>query len=143
MTIHEAMNKVQTAVDRIPDIRRQVAEELSPDIVEANREQLMKGLDADDNPISPAYSPYTRHVKASKGLPTDKVTLFDTGAFHEGIFSEVQGDEIIIDSKDPKSDGLKERYGERIFGIGSEATESLRELSARKIVKVIREITGF
>ena len=59
MTIHEAMNKVQTAVDRIPDIRRQVAEELVPDIVEANREQLMKGLDADDNPISPAYSPYT------------------------------------------------------------------------------------
>ena len=53
------MNKVQTAVDRIPDIRRQVAEELVPDIVEANREQLMKGLDADDNPISPAYSPYT------------------------------------------------------------------------------------
>ncbi len=143
MTIREARNRIQAAVDRIPDIKRQVAEELTPEIAEANREQLMKGLDADDEPLAPTYSPYTRRIKASKGLPTDKVTLFDTGAFHEGIFSEVQGDEISIDSKDPKSEGLKERYGEHIFGIGKEATENLQKLSVHRILKAVREITGF
>lgn len=143
MTIREARNRIQAAVDRIPDIKRQVAEELTPEIAEANREQLMKGLDADDEPLAPTYSPYTQRIKASKGLPTDKVTLFDTGAFHEGIFSEVQGDEIIIDSKDPKSEGLKDRYGDRIFGIGKDAAKNLQKLSAHRILKAVREITGF
>ena len=143
MTIAEARRRAAKAVEAFPDIRREVAEEMGPDIVEANRRQLMEGKDADGREISPGYSPFTVRMKNAKGQPADRVTLFDTGAFQEGMFSEVEGDELVIDSRDGKSASLKKKYGDRIFGIGKEQGESLKRMSVHRIIVKIKEITRF
>lgn len=143
MTIAEARRRVSRAVDAFPEIRREAAEEMAPDVVAANRAQLMEEKDADGRDISPGYSLFTRRTKQSKGQPTDRVTLFDTGVFQEGMFAEADGDKLVIDSRDGKSASLKEKYGDRIFGIGREQSENLKRISVHIITNKIKEITRF
>lgn len=143
MTIAEARRRAKKSVDMFPSIRSRVSEELEPEIAASNREQLMEGLDSEGNRLSPGYSLFTRRMKQRKGQPDDRVTLFDTGAFHKGIFAETDGDSVLISSKDPKTDSLEEKYGEGIFGISDESSARLRKLSVARIVRMVKEITGF
>ncbi len=63
MTISELARRAKAAVDSYPQMKREVAAELSPEVTLLNREQMMAGLDAQEKPIAPAYSPYTKRLK--------------------------------------------------------------------------------
>lgn len=140
MTIAELARRARRAVDNYPQTKREVAEDLSPDVTLLNREQMMAGLDAQEKPIAPAYSPYTRRLKQLAGQPDDRVTLFSTGAFQEGMFTRVEGDSLVTGSTDSKTDSLTAKYGEDIFGLTETNAARLRRMSFRLIAARIRSV---
>lgn len=71
------------------------------------------------------YSPYTIEIKKMKGQPTDRVTLRDTGDFHESFYIEVGNDRFEIRASDWKAEKLMKKYGRGILGL---TQENLAEL---------------
>ena len=140
MTISELARRAKAAVDSYPQIKREVAAELSPEVTLLNREQMMAGLDAQEKPIAPAYSPYTKRLKQLAGQPADRVTLFSTGAFQEAMFTRVEGDRLVTDSTDSKTDSLTAKYGEDIFGLTETNAARLRRMSLERIAARIRSV---
>jgi len=91
-------------------------EKTSEDLASVNRERMMDGIKADGSEM-PHYSYISQTVY---GYPDIRITLRDTGEFQDNISIKVTGDTVNTDSDDPKSDMLKERYGEKIFGLGGD-----------------------
>lgn len=64
------------------------------------------------------YAPYkdtTIRIKREKGQPTTRVTLRDTGDFHNSMFVVFDADGFYITSSDEKTEDLVAKYGEDIF----------------------------
>lgn len=64
------------------------------------------------------YAPYTDttiRIKRKKGQPTTRVTLRDTGDFHNSMFVVFDADGFYITSSDEKTEELVAKYGEDIF----------------------------
>ena len=64
------------------------------------------------------YMPYTAKTiknKRKKGQPTTRVTLRDTGAFHESMFVVFDSEGFYITASDEKTQDLVEKYGKEIF----------------------------
>lgn len=66
------------------------------------------------------YSPVTISIKKSKGQPTDRVTLRDTGAFEASFFIAFGTDSFEIKATDAKTESLVRRYGKDILGLSNE-----------------------
>lgn len=49
------------------------------------QEQMYQGIDSKGIDIKPAYADSTIKIKRKKLQPTDRVTLFDTGAFYNSL----------------------------------------------------------
>lgn len=81
------------------------------------RAQLAQGLMSDDS-FLPAYS--FRSV-FQYGKPPGPIRLYDTGDFYRGMLLDVRQDIFILESADPKSTMLQNRYGGNIFGFGTKA----------------------
>ena len=94
-------------------------------IEDLNRAQLWAGIDADGQPIEPDYTDATVRIKQAKGQPTDRVTLKDTGAVYEEIFTEIFSRAFEMDSSDPKAEELKAKYGPAIFGLNAASKQRL------------------
>lgn len=69
--------------------------------------------------------------------------LYDTGAFYKGFFAEVKDFSFEIDSKDKKSNTLKNKYGDTIFGL-TEASkaEYTRKEFFNTLKRIIESRTG-
>lgn len=92
-------------------------EETASAAVEAQRDQIRQGLKSDGT-LMPDYS-FRSVFQYNK--PPGPIKLFDTGAFYGGFLIDVRRDIFILDSADPKSTMLQNRYGTEIFGLGYEA----------------------
>jgi len=71
------------------------------------------------------YMPYTIEVKTIKGQPTDRVTLRDTGDFHESFYVEATDTQFVVKAHDWKTEKLIRKYGREILGL---TRENLNEL---------------
>lgn len=88
-------------------------------LIDMNTEQLFAGLNSKGqslDSIGGGYSPVTIQIKKSKGQPTDRVTLKDTGDFYEGFFLETKNGGWDISSSDDKTQGLINDWGADLFG---------------------------
>lgn len=90
-------------------------------------DQLMTGIRGDGRKIEPPYTPFTQSIKREKGQPTDRVTLKDTGDFHESIFSDDDRFPVLFDFRDWKRNKLFEKYGEEISELTKESKDELSE----------------
>jgi len=70
-----------------------------------------KGTYADGTKIetfaakSGVYSPVTQNIKAEKGQPTNRVTLFDSGELYESFDMKATKDTLFVNYNDKKKDG--------------------------------------
>ena len=113
-------------------------------ILDANRSQLLEGLDKQGQKITPKYKPFTRQRKIEENRDPDKVTLFDKGDFHRSMFMEAKGNYIFIDAKDEKTDELMTKYdrgGEMIFGIPQKKKTDINESIMDKFINIFRLMT--
>lgn len=109
-------------------------------IIDKNQDQLMQGIRSDGTEITPAYTYFTREKKKEKGRDPDIVTLYDTGAFFRDMFVDVGSDVIEIDSMDNKSEELKDKYGEKIFGLSGDSRHRYVSDAMPVLIEKIKEI---
>ena len=141
MTIAECNRRVSEAVSQIDMQKVAIIEFLEDNMVEMERDRLFKGLDTDNEFIEPFYTPFTVWMKKLKGDPYDRVTLYDTGAFQSAMYVSVFGDNVVFDSDDSKSGDLKEKYGEKIFGLTDENRTEVKSMFAQRLLQWFRELT--
>lgn len=109
-------------------------------IVEKNQDQLTQGIKSDGSNITPEYTFFTKEKKKAKGRDPDIVTLYDTGDFYRDMFVDVGSDVIEIDSTDYKSEDLKDKYGDKIFGMTRDSKEEYVNEAIPVLVDKIKEI---
>jgi hypothetical protein len=94
---------------------------LEVEIVKMNTDRLYNlGEYPSGQPVRPDYTPLTIKIKKSKGQPTDRVTLKDTGDFHDSFYVKFERDQFIILASDVKAGKLVAKYGFEIFGLSEE-----------------------
>jgi hypothetical protein len=95
-----------------------------------------RGIRLDD--IGGPYAPRTIMLKRLEGLPTDRVTLFDTGQFHESFVARVLGSGTIEITANPIVDDgtdLTVEWGKDIIGLSEESLDELTDLILIEIRK--------
>ncbi len=87
-------------------------------IIELNQKQLYE-LGEDSEGVSlGTYAPTTVMIKQAQGVPTDRITLRDTGDFYKSFTVNYLNNEIVLDADGQKDDtNLFEEYGEDILGL--------------------------
>ena len=85
------------------------------------------------------YAPKTIQNKKRKGQPTTRVTLRDTGAFHESMYVVFDSEGFYITASDEKTQGLVEKYGEKIFRLTDKNfTRIIRSHIRKELVKRLK-----
>ena len=90
------------------------------------RNQLFdEGIDSEGQTLG-EYTPFTKGRKQEKGLPFDRITLYDTGEFYDSFYIKPVNDgfEIIADPVKDDTD-LFTDYGKEILGLTSESKDIL------------------
>lgn len=86
-----------------------------------------KGIEGRGIKISD-YMPYaeiTKKRKLKKGQPINRVTLRDTGEFHNSLHVEFDDEGFYVTSDDDKAKYLLDRYGKTIFRLSNENLNTL------------------
>ena len=88
------------------------------------------------------YMPYTARTiknKKRKGQPTTRVTLRDTGAFHESMYVVFDSEGFYITASDEKTEELVKKYGEEIFRLTDKNfTRIVRSHIRKELVKRLK-----
>lgn len=95
--------------------------------IDANTGQLMAGKDNNDNPIEP---PYASALYAAFKLtlnPAGVVDLKLTGDFHESFVLRTNQFPLLIGATDPKTEDLRNKYGDDIFGITEQGLAEINQ----------------
>jgi hypothetical protein len=115
-------------------------------IADLNVEQMQSGKRSDGSETLPKYTPFTIRMKQLKGQPFDRVTLYDTGDFQNAISVQMQGLKVIIDSSDPKTQNLEDKYNSgkgEIFGLNDEFKKEYITNNLRPVFNLkIESLTG-
>lgn len=104
-------------------------------------EQLFKGIDSTDDTLESIggdYTPLTKDLKVLKGLPIDRVTLFDEGDFYDSfiVIPDKTGFTIEADTLKAGYD-LQERWGFNLIGLTDESKNELVEVIKDEIVEYL------
>ncbi len=76
LMLQQSINlSIQESINRNKEVIKQLQ----------TQEQMYQGRDSKGIDIKPAYADSTIKIKKKKGLPTDRVTLFDTGDFYNSL----------------------------------------------------------
>jgi len=84
------------------------------------QEQMYQGIDSKGIDIKPAYADSTIKIKRRKRQPTDRVTLFDTGAFYNSLEIIAGQNDAIIRTIISYSVFLVDKYAD-ILGLDEES----------------------
>jgi len=137
----EALEKWQREAEKIVIDE---AKGFEAEIIDYNTETQLydKGQAADGTPIEPPYSPVTEYIKRLKGQPTDRVTLRDTGDFHQSFAIDWRSTEFEIYATDPKTGKLVRGYGKEIFGLDEIGLQQLRDDLLEPMQERLRKMTA-
>lgn len=120
--IDKVIQHFQSFEERLDSIIRQALEENESAVIELNiYSQLYdEGIRSDGTPVKPKYTKLTVQIKQQLNQPTDRVTLRDTGNFHESFMIVFEDDSFHFTSTDSKTAHLTSKYGKKIFGLTEE-----------------------
>lgn len=118
-------------------------------MADLNASQLAQSTRSDGSETLPTYRDITIEKKKKKsGLSgvSDRVTLYDTGAFYRALYAKVQGEDIEFGSADWKADKLDEKYSTQrgsIFGLTEDSRDDLVESHLRdEWERRVEDVTG-
>ena len=103
-----------------------------------------EGIDSEGNKLRSqfakfgrAYSDTTTIIKEKKGQPTDRVTLYDTGAFYRSFRVRIGSDEFEIEANSKKDSGdLIETWGP-VLGLTDESLQFVINAIRDEMVPII------
>lgn len=110
-------------------------------VLDLNTAQLSeKGIDNQGDEIVPRYRPLTISIKKAKGQPTKRVTLKDTGGFHNSFFVVFGPKSFAIGSDDRKALKLERKYGPEIYGLIDKNIQEVIEEIRPELLNELRKI---
>ena len=130
------MNQIEELIAKIIELRDNINDYIRLEVIEdeaficdmnSENQLFEKGITREGIKIN-SYAPYSKNtiaVKITKGQPTNRVTLRDTGEFHASFVVYADDTKFFIDAKDWKTNKLGEKYGEEIFGLTDENINEL------------------
>ena len=87
------------------------------------------------------YAPRTIQNKKRKGQPATRVTLRDTGAFHESMYVVFDSDGFYVTASDDKTQELVNKYREEIFRLTDKNfTRIVRSHIRKELIKRLKQI---
>lgn len=114
-------------------------------LVELNREQLSMGIDSKGVKLM-RYSSVPYAIQKEKMNPKPGFLVPDLkyrGDFYDGFFAKLQNKKIIFGSTDYKSDMLKAKYDNDIFGLTKENEDYYKSnILKEEILKIVERRTG-
>jgi hypothetical protein len=129
---------------RVAQISRAFIDETIKDAIIAEKETIIdlntnkqlygKGIDSKGDKIAPPYARTTVSMKKRLNLPSDRVTLFQSGAFYDATDIDATNQEATIINRDDKFPKLAEKYGDNIFGLTPENKLFLAEVILKPIL---------
>ena len=138
---NDKIAKIKGKLTMLPSLMNRFIKEAFGDFdseaEDRNIEQLQSGERSDGSAL-PDYS--IGSVKVY-GKPEGAMTLKDTGAFHKSITLTPGATSATIAATDPKTDMLKDRYGDEIIGLSEENDEEFKTGFIAPAVKV--DVTKF
>ena len=84
------------------------------------------------------YAPSTIKRKIRKGLPWDRVTLYETGVLYSKTSIKKLARELVIKIEVPYASYLQNRYGDRIWWLGGQWKEDFLKAYKAAIIKAYK-----
>ena len=142
MTFSQLQNNLKQVIDDIDKIVLKSAMENETIIADLQAEQMSLGLMRDGEPIRPELrSEEYANIKVSEGgkAPLFTPDLHNTGAFYRGIYAQMTGNEIEMNSTDEKTDDLTGKYGPFIFGLFDTFLSKLSDFILPDVQKKLKD----
>lgn len=114
--------------DNINNYMEDITRSIEDEIKELNvHQQYDLGQDRNGDAITPEYAESTIRYKRRKGQPTDRVTLQDTGQYHDTFKIRYEAEGFELYANDWKAGFLDKKYGKEIYGLQDEAARELAD----------------
>lgn len=143
-TLRNLEYRLRTFKDSLPMLLEDIIRDKEDVIVSAIADDQLyrRGINGKGEKIMD-YMPYTARTiknKKRKGQPTTRVTLRDTGAFHESMYVVFDSEGFYITAGDEKTQDLIEKYGEEIFRLTDKNfTRIVRSHIRKELVKRLKQ----
>ena len=128
--VDTARSSIKQLKKELKIIAEMAVQEHSNVIIDMNTEQLWQGKNSEGVELASIggdYAPATVEYKKLKGDPYDRVTLHDERDFTENFFVKPVKMGWEVDSKDSKTNKLKEDWGDDIFGNTKEDEKEIND----------------
>lgn len=114
------------------------------EIIDLNTDAQLfdKGIDSTGQSLPGTYAPFTIEIKSALGQPTDRITLKDTGDFHDSFFLKGSGFPFEVDASDSKRNELVSEWGEDIFGLTEENQSSWNDDHLEDVQNIFKKALG-
>lgn len=142
-TLRNLEYRLRAFREELPTFLEKVIKDKEDVIVSAiaNDQLFRRGVNGRDVKIMEyrPYAPSTIKRKRKLGQPYTRVTLRDTGAFHEAMYLVVDPEGFYVTSDDYKLPFLTKRYGGDVFRLTDKNfTRIVRNHLRRELVKRIK-----
>ena len=143
-TLRNLEYRLRALKDSLPMLLEDIVRDKEDVIVSAIADDQLyrRGINGKGEKIMD-YMPYTARTiknKKRKGQPTTRVTLRDTGAFHESMYVVFDSEGFYITASDEKTQDLVEKYGEEIFRLTDKNfTRIIRSHIRKELVKRLKQ----
>lgn len=123
----------------------QIMKDNEQDVVELNRQQLLEGVNRENDGVgeyrSPSYALMKERMNPRAGF--GNVDLKLSGSFYDNFHLAIDSTEYAIFSTDWKTNKLMGKYGVEIFGLSPESRLKLwRDVVKDKLVESLASHTG-
>ena len=126
--ITNLINRLTDYRDNINNYMEDITRSIEDEIKELNvHQQYDLGQDRYGNEIRPEYAESTIRYKRMKGQPTDRVTLQDTGQYHDTFKIRYEEEGFELYANDWKAGFLDRKYGKDIYGLQDDAARELAD----------------
>lgn len=145
-TLRNLEYRLRAFKDNLPELLEDIIRDKENIIVSAiaNDQLYRRGINGQGKKIM-SYAPYTARTiknKRKKGQPTTRVTLRDTGIFHESMFLVFDSEGFYVTASDDKVSFLIKKYGEEIFRLTDKNFTRIIQSHIRKeLIKRLKQIT--
>lgn len=120
ISIEKYLGNLKTAIRNLPNKTESIIQANKERILDLNRENQLynRGVDSDGDSLE-AYAFFTIEIKQLLRQPFDRTTLKSSGDFYKGFSYKFDKNTytLTIFSTDKKTELLKSKYGEDIFGL--------------------------
>ena len=143
-TLRNLEYRLRAFKDSLPELLEDIIRDKEDVIVSAIADDQLyrRGINGRGEKIMDymPYTPRTIQNKKRKSQPTTRVTLRDTGAFHESMYVVFDSEGFYITASDEKTQDLVEKYGEEIFRLTDKNfTRIIRSHVRKELVKRLKK----